>query len=82
MLELKPNCECCDRELPPDSPLAMICTFECTFCTECATERFAGHCPTCTGELLRRPTRAPAWLARFPAATRRTTKPHPECASI
>jgi hypothetical protein len=37
MLELRPNCECCDRDLPPDSPQAMICSFECTFCADCAT---------------------------------------------
>ncbi|MFN7322128.1 MAG: DUF1272 domain-containing protein, partial [Methylobacterium sp.] len=39
MLALRPNCECCDRDLPPSSRQAMICTFECTFCEDCATER-------------------------------------------
>lgn len=32
MLQLRPNCECCNRGLPPDSSAALICSFECTFC--------------------------------------------------
>ena len=38
MLELRPNCECCDRDLPPDAPDALICTFECTFCAPCVDD--------------------------------------------
>ena len=45
MLELRPNCECCDKDLPPDSPEAFICSFECTFCRDCMTTRLNGHCP-------------------------------------
>ena len=45
MLELRPNCECCDRDLPGDSGDALICTFECTFCRDCATTRLGGQCP-------------------------------------
>lgn len=45
MLILKPNCECCDADLPPDSAAAMICSFEYTFCLECATARLRGVCP-------------------------------------
>ena len=41
MLELRPNCECCDKDLPPDSPEAFICSFECTFCRDCMTTRTA-----------------------------------------
>jgi hypothetical protein len=63
MLELRPNCECCDRDLPPDSPQAMICSFECTFCADCATAILAGRCPNCGGELLRRPIRPADKLA-------------------
>ena len=37
MLELRPNCECCDRDLPADSAEARICSFECTFCADCAS---------------------------------------------
>ena len=50
MLELRPNCECCDRDLRPDSELARICTFECTFCADCAEGVFGGRCPNCGGD--------------------------------
>lgn len=76
MLELRPNCECCDADLPPDSGQALICTFECTFCRTCAEQRFAGRCPNCSGNLVARPIRPPAALLRFPASTQRVVKPH------
>lgn len=75
MLELRPNCECCDRDLPPQSREAMICTFECTFCADCAGAVLGGTCPNCSGELVRRPVRPEAALARNPASTRRVLKP-------
>ena len=75
VLELRPNCECCDRDLPPESPDARICSFECTFCAACAEERLAGICPNCGGELVRRPIRPPAALARYPASTERHVNP-------
>ena len=81
MLALRPNCECCDRDLPADSLDARICTFECTFCAECADNRLGGRCPNCTGELVRRPIRPAAALARFPASTERVTKAHEACAA-
>lgn len=74
MLELRPNCECCDRNLPPQARDAMICTFECTFCASCASEVLGGICPNCGGELVRRPIRPSDKLARFPASTRRVLK--------
>jgi hypothetical protein len=80
MLELRPNCECCDRDLPPETDLARICTFECTFCAECAEGVFGGRCPNCGGDFTRRPVRPPASLERHPASTQRVTKAHPECA--
>ena len=76
MLELRPNCERCDRDLPPDSEQALICTFECTFCSSCALEHFAGRCPNCGGDFQRRPTRPEALLKKYPASTRRVSKPH------
>ncbi len=79
MLELRPNCECCDRDLPNGSPEARICTYECTFCAACAEGRLGGACPNCGGDLVLRPTRPAAALARDPAATGRVTKPHPQC---
>ena len=75
MLELRPSCECCDRDLPPASPDARICSYECTFCADCAETRLGGKCPNCGGELVRRPARPAAMLARHPASTRRVFKP-------
>ncbi len=75
MLMLRPNCECCDCDLPPDSVAARICSFECTFCASCADGVLAGRCPNCGGELLRRPIRPADRLARFPATAERTLKP-------
>jgi len=75
MLVLKPSCECCDVDLPPESVDARICSFECTFCAPCAEGRLAGHCPNCGGELLRRPRRPADRLAKFPASTERVFKP-------
>lgn len=60
MLILKPNCECCDRDLAPDSPEARICSFECTFCSACTDGELSGTCPNCAGELVTRPRRATA----------------------
>jgi len=74
MLELRPNCECCDRDLPPESAEARICSFECTFCSACAESVLGGACPNCGGELVRRPVRPAGKLARFPASTRRVLK--------
>ncbi|MCB5205190.1 DUF1272 domain-containing protein [Neorhizobium sp. T786] len=74
MLALRPNCECCDKDLPPESLDAMICTFECTFCVDCATDVLAGTCPNCGGELVRRPVRPAAALKRHPASTERVLK--------
>ena len=75
MLLIKPNCECCDRDLPPSSLEAMICSFECTFCHECALTRLQGRCPNCEGELVRRPVRRAEALHQYPAATERTVRP-------
>jgi len=74
MLELRPNCECCDRNLPPESLDAMICTFECTFCVNCVGNVLGGICPNCGGELVRRPARPSAKLAKYPASTKRVLK--------
>jgi hypothetical protein len=55
-LELRPNCEGCDKDLPPDAIDAMICTFECTWCRECAA-RLRNVCPNCGGGFQPRPVR-------------------------
>ncbi len=75
MLLLKPNCECCGRDLPPQSSDAMICSFECTFCRGCSDTRLHGRCPNCGGELQRRPVRPADKLAKHPASTQRVYNP-------
>jgi hypothetical protein len=56
-LELRPNCEFCDRDLPPASTLARICSFECTFCVDCVENRLLNVCPNCGGGFVPRPIR-------------------------
>lgn len=73
MLQLRPNCECCDKDLPPDAE-AVICTFECTFCAECANGVLAGVCPNCGGNLCPRPVRPLHLRAKYPASTERVLK--------
>lgn len=75
MLQLRPNCECCNKDLPPQSTEARICTFECTFCAACAEGVLQGVCPNCGGELLRRPRRPEGKLAKYPPSTERIYKP-------
>jgi hypothetical protein len=75
VLELRPNCECCDCDLPPDATNARICTYECTFCAACATDLLGNTCPNCGGGFVPRPIRPPAMLAQDPASTKRVLKP-------
>lgn len=57
MLEIRPNCECCNKDLPPDSTEAMICSYECTFCEACVSNRLENVCPNCGGAFVYRPIR-------------------------
>jgi len=75
MLELRPSCECCDRDLPPDSPEARICSYECTFCVDCVDDRLGGRCPNCGGKLEPRPVRPAPALRHNPASTVRVHNP-------
>jgi hypothetical protein len=75
MLELRPNCECCNKDLPPTAADAMICTFECTFCRDCVENKLAGRCPNCGGNFVSRPIRPVTKLAANPASTVRVFKP-------
>ncbi|MEM7213393.1 MAG: DUF1272 domain-containing protein [Pseudomonadota bacterium] len=79
MLMLKPNCECCGKDLPPEAEDARICTFECTFCAECAHERFDDTCPNCGGNFVTRPIRPARLLAKAPPSDKRFVKAHPQC---
>lgn len=74
MLELRPNCERCDKDLPADSREAMICTFECTFCRDCVAEDLQGICPNCGGNFEPRPIRPASLLQKYPASTERVGK--------
>ena len=71
MLEMRPNCERCDTDLAPDEVGAFICSFECTFCADCADGPLDGVCPNCGGGLEPRPMRKGKALAGNPASTKR-----------
>jgi hypothetical protein len=80
MLELRPNCEHCGCDLPADSPLARICSFECTFCADCVA-LLQHACPNCGGNFVPRPVRPASDtrhgndLQHYPAATTRRYRP-------
>jgi hypothetical protein len=71
MLELRPSCECCGADLPPDAADAAICTFECTFCARCVSECLHDVCPNCGGNFETRPVRPVSELRRNPASRHR-----------
>jgi hypothetical protein len=75
MLEMRPSCECCDKTLDPSGTDARICSFECTFCADCAEVALKGKCPNCGGVLAVRPARAVEMLEKYPASTKRIVKP-------
>jgi hypothetical protein len=80
MLELRPNCECCDRDLPQDSTEARICTFECTFCAQCVDNVLGGICPNCGGNFVPRPIRPASYREKYPPSQVRVLKDHAGCA--
>jgi uncharacterized protein len=75
MLELRPICENCGKDLPNDSTEAMICTFECTFCMDCVTNVLHNVCPNCGGGFEKRPVRPKELLLKYPAKTEKLFKP-------
>ena len=66
MLKLKPACERCETPLPPNSQRARICSFECTFCADCADGALSGVCPNCGGNFEPRPIRPTELLEKYP----------------
>ncbi|MGH6800054.1 MAG: DUF1272 domain-containing protein [Methylocella sp.] len=78
-LELRPNCEYCDIDLPPAAKLARICSYECTFCADCVENRLHNVCPNCGGGFVQRPIRpATEWrpglsLEKRPPSSKRST---------
>jgi len=75
MLEIRLSCENCDKPLPPNSPEAMICSFECTFCTACVETILHNVCPNCSGGFVKRPVRPIESLCKYPAKTEKVFKP-------
>ena len=82
MLELRPNCELCDIDLPPDSTEACICSYECTFCRHCVDQQLNNVCPNCGGGFSARPVRpgkdyrTGVSLQANPASTKRVHTPY------
>jgi len=63
-LQLRPNCEYCDKDLPPNASDARICSYECTFCADCVETKLFNVCPNCGGGFAPRPIRpAKPWRA-------------------
>jgi hypothetical protein len=81
-LDLRPNCEYCDKDLPANATDARICTYECTFCADCVDRILSDVCPNCGGGFAPRPIRpAREWrhglsLAKRPASTKRVHLPY------
>ena len=75
MLEIRLNCEHCDKSLPNESDEAMICAYECTFCAACVDHILHNVCPNCGGGFEKRPTRPMNGLAKHPARTDKVFKP-------
>lgn len=89
-LELRPNCEYCDKDLAPDATEARICSYECTFCADCVATKLHDVCPNCGGGFVKRPIRpATAWrpgvsVAQQPASAKRVQlkRSHDEIAAL
>ena len=75
MLEIRPTCEHCNKSLPFDSSEAMICTFECTFCSSCVEDILKEVCPNCSGGFEKRPIRPRTLIEKHPVSTKVTHKP-------
>lgn len=75
MLEIRPNCEHCNKDLPNTSTEAMICSFECKYCKTCATDIFDNVCPSCSGNFIERPIRPSKMIKKYPASEISVFKP-------
>ncbi len=75
MLELRPVCENCGKKLPNESTEAMICTYECTFCSDCVRDVLYNVCPNCGGGFEKRPHRPRKQLAKHPPGREEYIKP-------
>ena len=70
-LQLRPNCEYCDKDLPPNSTEARICSYECTFCADCVDNKLQNVCPNCGGGFAPRPIRPGVSLQKHPPSDKR-----------
>lgn len=75
MLEIRPICENCGKDLSNDSTEAMICTFECTFCKDCVDKILHNVCPNCGGGFEKRPVRPKDKLQKYPPKSEKYLKP-------
>ena len=75
MLEIRTNCEHCNKDLPNTATDAKICSFECTYCRTCALEIFENVCPSCTGNFVERPIRPKKGIEKYPASVKQIFKP-------
>ena len=75
MLEIRTNCEHCDQSLPYNSKEAMICSFECTFCSHCVDNLLHGICPNCGGGFVNRPIRPKELITKYPPTEKHIFKP-------
>lgn len=75
MIEIRTNCENCNKELAPNSVDAMICAFECTFCKECVDAILQNVCPNCGGGFEKRPILPKEYLPAYPPSKKKIFKP-------
>jgi hypothetical protein len=75
MLEIKPNCENCGKLLPNESTVAMMCSFECTFCKDCVSNVLFNVCPNCGGGFEKRPSRPSNLLKKYPVSNKEYLNP-------
>ncbi|MEO1486120.1 MAG: DUF1272 domain-containing protein [Bacteroidota bacterium] len=74
-MEIRLNCENCEKPLPNSSDEAMICSFDCTFCRDCVEEILLNVCPNCGGGFEKRPTRPQQYLKKYPPRSDKVFKP-------
>lgn len=74
-MEIRLNCENCEKALPNESDQAMICSLDCTFCKDCVENILQNVCPNCGGGFEKRPTRPKKYLEKYPARMDKVLKP-------
>jgi hypothetical protein len=82
MIEIRTNCENCNTPLPPNSEEAMLCAFECTFCSACVETLLHNVCPNCGGGFEKRPILPKEYLIKYPPSGKKIFKPVDEKAFL